>query len=62
MPGRRRAETFAACNPPGFSWVRPLPPNSESTVGRIVDIRVDDAPNPFVELRRLLTLALPRAR
>jgi uncharacterized Ntn-hydrolase superfamily protein len=37
--------------------VRPLPPNSESTVERIVDIRVDDAPNPFVELRRLLKLA-----
>jgi uncharacterized Ntn-hydrolase superfamily protein len=29
---------------------------------RIVDIRVDDAPNPFVELRRLLKLALPRSR
>jgi uncharacterized Ntn-hydrolase superfamily protein len=45
----------------GILVVRPLPPNSESTVERIVDIRVDDAPNPFVELRRLLGLAL-RAR
>jgi len=45
----------------GILVVRPLPPGSESTVERIVDIRVDDAPNPFVELRRLLGLAL-RAR
>src|SRR6185436_15021431 len=46
----------------GILVVRPLPPNSESTVERIVDIRVDDAPNPFVELRRLLgiTLRAPR--
>lgn len=38
----------------GILVVRPLPPNSESTVERIVDIRVDDAENPFTELRRLL--------
>jgi uncharacterized Ntn-hydrolase superfamily protein len=44
----------------GILVVRPLPPNSESTVERIVDIRVDDAPNPFGELRRLLKLALQR--
>jgi uncharacterized Ntn-hydrolase superfamily protein len=42
----------------GILVVRPLPPNSDSTVERIVDIRVDDAPNPFVELRRLLGIAL----
>jgi uncharacterized Ntn-hydrolase superfamily protein len=42
----------------GILVVKPLPPNSESTVERIVDIRVDDAPNPFVELRRLLGIAL----
>ena len=46
----------------GILVVRPLPTNSDSTVERIVDIRVDDAPNPFVELRRLLKLALPRTR
>src|SRR5947199_5967434 len=40
----------------GILVVRPLPPNSESTVERIVDIRVDDATNPFVELRRLLQI------
>src|SRR4029453_14204130 len=38
----------------GILVVRPLPPNSESTVERVVDIRVDDAENPFKELRRLL--------
>jgi len=42
----------------GILVVRPLPPNSESTVERIVDIRVDDASNPFVELRRLLNMTL----
>ena len=40
----------------GILVVRPLPPNSESTVERIVDIRVDDAENPFDELRRLLQM------
>jgi len=42
----------------GILVVRPLPANSESTVERIVDIRVDDATNPFVELRRLLNMTL----
>jgi tetratricopeptide (TPR) repeat protein len=36
--------------------VRPLPPNSENTVERIVDIRVDDHEEPFKELRRLLMM------
>jgi uncharacterized Ntn-hydrolase superfamily protein len=38
----------------GILVVRPLPPGSNSTVERIVDIRVDDHENPFKELRRLL--------
>jgi uncharacterized Ntn-hydrolase superfamily protein len=42
----------------GILVVRPLPPASESTVERIVDIRVDDATNPFDELRRLLDITL----
>jgi uncharacterized Ntn-hydrolase superfamily protein len=42
----------------GILVVRPLAPNSESTVERIVDIRVDDTTNPFVELRRLLNITL----
>lgn len=42
----------------GLLVVRPLPPGSASTVERIVDIRVDDARDPFVELRRLLQIAL----
>jgi uncharacterized Ntn-hydrolase superfamily protein len=40
----------------GILVVKPLAPGSTSTVERIVDIRVDDAPNPFVELRRLLNI------
>ncbi|MDH4065574.1 MAG: DUF1028 domain-containing protein, partial [Acidobacteriota bacterium] len=42
----------------GILVVRPLPPNSESTVERIVDIRVDDAEDPFTELRRLLNMTM----
>ena len=42
----------------GLLVVRPLPPHSESTVERVVDIRVDDAENPFTELRRLLNMTL----
>jgi uncharacterized Ntn-hydrolase superfamily protein len=44
----------------GLLVVRPLPPDSDSTVERVVDLRVDDAPNPFVELRRLLNITLGR--
>lgn len=40
----------------GILVVKPLAPNSESTVERIVDIRVDDSPEPFKELRRLLNM------
>jgi uncharacterized Ntn-hydrolase superfamily protein len=42
----------------GLLVVRPLPPDSTSTVERIVDIRVDDSPEPFRELRRLLNMTL----
>jgi uncharacterized Ntn-hydrolase superfamily protein len=40
----------------GILVVRPLAPGSQSTVERIVDIRVDDATDPFRELRRLLNI------
>ncbi len=40
----------------GLLVVRPLDPKSDSTVERIVDIRVDDSPEPFIELRRLLNM------
>lgn len=40
----------------GLLVVRPLPATSDSTVERIVDIRVDDHENPFKELRRLLLM------
>lgn len=42
----------------GILVVRPIPPGSNSTVERVVDIRVDDSPQPFVELRRLLNMTL----
>jgi uncharacterized Ntn-hydrolase superfamily protein len=42
----------------GILVVRPIPPNSESTVERIVDIRVDDSAEPFKELRRLLNMTM----
>jgi len=46
----------------GLLVVRPIPAGSNSTVERTVDIRVDDAVDPFKELRRLLniTLGVPR--
>jgi uncharacterized Ntn-hydrolase superfamily protein len=46
----------------GILVVRPVPPGSNAVVERIVDIRVDDAVDPFKELRRLLdiTLGTPR--
>lgn len=40
----------------GILVVKPLAPRSTSTVERIVDIRVDDTRNPFVESRRLLNI------
>jgi uncharacterized Ntn-hydrolase superfamily protein len=40
----------------GILVVRPLDPKSESTVERVVDLRVDDSPEPFKELRRLLNM------
>ncbi len=45
----------------GILVVRPIPPNSQSTVERIVDVRVDDAGNPFKELRRILYITLGKA-
>jgi uncharacterized Ntn-hydrolase superfamily protein len=42
----------------GILVVRPLPVDSTNTVERIVDIRVDDAEDPFRELRRLLAMTI----
>jgi uncharacterized Ntn-hydrolase superfamily protein len=42
----------------GLLVVRPIPPGSDSTVERVVDVRVDDHENPFVELRRLMRMTL----
>lgn len=42
----------------GLLVVRPIPPGSDSTVERIVDVRVDDSAEPFKELRRLMNMTL----
>ena len=42
----------------GILVVKPLAANSDSTVERVVDIRVDDSDEPFKELRRLLNMTL----
>lgn len=42
----------------GLLVVKPIPPGSDSTVERIVDVRVDDSPEPFKELRRLMNMTL----
>jgi uncharacterized Ntn-hydrolase superfamily protein len=42
----------------GLLVVRPVPPGSNVVNDRIVDIRVDDAVDPFKELRRLLNISL----
>jgi uncharacterized Ntn-hydrolase superfamily protein len=42
----------------GLLVVRPVPPGSNVVVERIVDLRVDDAVDPFKELRRLLNISL----
>ena len=42
----------------GILVMKPLPANTDSTVERIVDVRVDDHAEPFKELRRLLNMTL----
>lgn len=42
----------------GLLVVRPIPPGSDSTVERVVDVRVDDHEQPFLELRRLMRMTL----
>jgi len=42
----------------GLLVVKPIAPGSDSTVERIVDVRVDDSPEPFKELRRLMNMTL----
>lgn len=46
----------------GLLVVRPVPPGSNVVVDRIVDLRVDDAVDPFKELRRLLNINLGMPR
>src|SRR3954469_5557352 len=46
----------------GLLVVRPIAPGSNVVVDRIVDLRVDDAVDPFKELRRLLNINLGTPR
>lgn len=52
--GQARGGDTRGMQSAGILVVRPIPPGSDSTVERIVDIRVDDSAEPFKELRRLL--------
>jgi uncharacterized Ntn-hydrolase superfamily protein len=54
--GQARGGDTRGMQSAGILVVRPLPPNSQNTVERIVDIRVDDHEEPFKELRRLLMM------
>jgi uncharacterized Ntn-hydrolase superfamily protein len=54
--GQARGGDTRGMQSAGILVVRPLPPGSQSTVERIVDIRVDDHEDPFKELRRLLRM------
>ena len=54
--GQSRGGDTRGMQSAGILVVRPLPPNSDNTVERIVDIRVDDSDEPFKELRRLLNM------
>jgi uncharacterized Ntn-hydrolase superfamily protein len=42
----------------GLLAVRPIAPGSDSTVERVIDVRVDDSAQPFIELRRLLNMTM----
>ena len=58
MRARQPAATPAGMQSAGLLVVRPVPPGSNVVVDRIVDLRVDDAVDPFKELRRLLNINL----
>ena len=47
-----QAATGAAGNPPRSPWSRPTAATAATTT-RLVDLRVDDHPDPVGELRRL---------
>jgi uncharacterized Ntn-hydrolase superfamily protein len=42
----------------GILVVRPVPPTDIASIGRRVDIRVDNHENPFKEMRRILNMSL----
>ena len=57
-PARSKGGDTRGMQSAGLLVVRPIPPGSDSTVERIVDVRVDDHESPFVELRRLMRMTL----
>lgn len=56
--GQSRGGDTRGMQSAGLLVVRPIPPGSDSTVESIVDVRVDDHEQPFLELRRLLQMTL----
>ncbi|MGD9905317.1 MAG: DUF1028 domain-containing protein [Vicinamibacterales bacterium] len=56
--GQARGGDTRGMQSAGLLVVRPIPPGSSSTVDRVVDVRVDDHEQPFVELRRLMRMTL----
>jgi uncharacterized Ntn-hydrolase superfamily protein len=56
--GQARGGDTRGMQSAGLLVVRPIPPGSDSTVERIVDVRVDDHEQPFLELRRLMDMTL----
>lgn len=56
--GQARGGDTRGMQSAGLLVVRPIPPGSDSTVERVVDVRVDDHENPFLELRRLMRMAV----
>lgn len=56
--GQSRGGDTRGMQSAGLLVVRPIPPGSDSTVERIVDVRVDDSEQPFLELRRLMQMTL----
>ncbi len=56
--GQRAGGDTRGMQSAGLLVVRPIPSGSDSTVERVVDVRVDDHEQPFKELRRLMEMTL----
>ncbi|MGE0364021.1 MAG: DUF1028 domain-containing protein [Vicinamibacterales bacterium] len=56
--GQARGGDTRGMQSAGLLVVRPIPPGSNATVERVVDVRVDDHEHPLLELRRLMRMTL----